>query len=285
VQEHNHVVASVDELLCLWAALSPCLQILRLERLVDLGLTAGYLALLKPADSAVELDRWIEQPCCLFPVPSQPRLGGLPHHFHVLLRHRPGSISRCIRLPFFVGYRSSSIAVVEGTPPARCLVPRSGSDGCCCRHLHRRFRDRAALTPPARARRSADGRRDADPGPCVLLWLVHDRVGVNWLEPDRLPVRVRLAASAFTCREQRWGAAQPVAACHAKAVLRARSSTGHRTRWAARSGASSSRILATSSAASRAAKWPVSRSSMGRAPGTASMLARRSEGRDQSPSP
>ena len=79
VQEHNDVVASVDELLCLQAALFPRLQILSLERLVDLGQTVGYLALLKPADGAVELDLGIDQLCCLFLVPSQERLEGLPH--------------------------------------------------------------------------------------------------------------------------------------------------------------------------------------------------------------
>jgi hypothetical protein len=56
VQEHDNVVASVDELLCLQAPLFPGFQILRLERLVDLGLTVGYLALLQPADGPAELD-------------------------------------------------------------------------------------------------------------------------------------------------------------------------------------------------------------------------------------
>jgi hypothetical protein len=93
VQEHNHVVPRVDELLRLQAALFPCLQILSLEGPVDLGLTVGYLALLKPADGAVELDRGIDQLCCLFPVPFQKRLEGLPNDLDVLLRHRSGSIT------------------------------------------------------------------------------------------------------------------------------------------------------------------------------------------------
>jgi hypothetical protein len=48
VQEHNDVVASVDELLRLQAALFPRLQVCRLEHLVDFELTMGDLALLKP---------------------------------------------------------------------------------------------------------------------------------------------------------------------------------------------------------------------------------------------
>jgi hypothetical protein len=74
VQEHNDVVAGVDELLCLQAALFPRLEILFLEHLVDLGLTVGYLALLKPADGAVELDLGIDQ-LCRFPgpLPGTPR--------------------------------------------------------------------------------------------------------------------------------------------------------------------------------------------------------------------
>jgi hypothetical protein len=48
VQEHNDVVAGVDVLLCLQAALFPRLQIPFLELLVDLGLTVGNLAL-RPA--------------------------------------------------------------------------------------------------------------------------------------------------------------------------------------------------------------------------------------------
>ena len=76
VQEDNDGIASVDEPLCLQAALFPRLQILRLERLVDLGLTVGYLTLLKPADGAVELDLGIDQLRCLFLVSSQERLEG-----------------------------------------------------------------------------------------------------------------------------------------------------------------------------------------------------------------
>jgi hypothetical protein len=55
----------------------------------------GYLALLKPADGAVELDLGIDQLRCLYQVPSDPeRLEGLPYELDVLLRHRPRSISR-----------------------------------------------------------------------------------------------------------------------------------------------------------------------------------------------
>jgi len=85
VQQHNDVVARVNELLWLQAALFPRLQILFLELLVDLGLTVGYLALLKPADGAVELNLRVNQLCCLFPVPSHERLEGLPHDVDVLL--------------------------------------------------------------------------------------------------------------------------------------------------------------------------------------------------------
>ena len=63
MQEHDDVVAGIDELLCLQAALFPSLQIVILELLVDLGLTVGYPALLKPADGAVELDLGIDQLC------------------------------------------------------------------------------------------------------------------------------------------------------------------------------------------------------------------------------
>jgi hypothetical protein len=93
VQEHDDVVAGVDELLRVQPALFPRLEILLLEHLDDLGKTVGYAALFEPADGAVELDLGIDQLCCLFPVPFQERLEGLPHHFHVLLRHCPRSIS------------------------------------------------------------------------------------------------------------------------------------------------------------------------------------------------
>jgi hypothetical protein len=93
VQQHNDVVAGVDELLCLQAALAPRLEILFAPKCLDgLGKTVGYAALFEPADGAVELDLGIDQLCRLFQVPSQQRLEGLPHQFHVLLRHRPLSI-------------------------------------------------------------------------------------------------------------------------------------------------------------------------------------------------
>src|SRR5688572_5704572 len=50
VQEHNDVVARVNELLCLQAPLFPRVQILFLERLDELGKAAGYAALSEPAD-------------------------------------------------------------------------------------------------------------------------------------------------------------------------------------------------------------------------------------------
>ena len=87
VQEHNDLVAGVEELLCLQAALVPRLDIPFLELPDDPGKAVDYAALFEPADGAMKLDLGIEQLSCLFRVPFQQRLEGLPHHLHVLLRH------------------------------------------------------------------------------------------------------------------------------------------------------------------------------------------------------
>jgi hypothetical protein len=85
-----------------------------------------------------------------------------------------------------------------------------------------------------------------------------------------LPVRQECGRRGrrVRCRQQFRVGRVAEALCYPAPLLQlhARSTTGHPTRWASGQRASSSMIRA----ASRAAKWPVSRSTMSRAPGTSS---------------
>jgi hypothetical protein len=93
-----------------------------------------------------------------------------------------------------------------------------------------------------------------------------------------LPVRQECGRPGrrVRCRQQfRVGRAEDLCYPAPLLQLHARSATGHPTCFASGQRASSSRIRATSSGASRAAKWPVSRSTMSRAPGTSPSVGRR----------
>ena len=83
MQQHNDVVAGVDELLWLQAALLPRLEILFLKNLDDLGKTVSHAPFFEPADGAVELNLRIDQPNCAFLIPAPERLDDLPHNPHV----------------------------------------------------------------------------------------------------------------------------------------------------------------------------------------------------------
>ena len=93
LKNHNPV-ASIDQLLWLDPVLSPNLVVLRIEGLGDLAEATQDFALLQAPDGPMELGVRIDQIRHSAPIPALQEFICPPHYLHVLLRHRPRSISR-----------------------------------------------------------------------------------------------------------------------------------------------------------------------------------------------